>query len=321
MRNDWLTTAILGLLFAAGGAQAQEIYPPKPIRLVVPFPAGGQTDIVARSLMQKIGEAFKQTVVVDNRPGAGGTIGAEIGVKAPGDGYTLIMISTSYTSNAALYKLAYHPMNDIVPITYIGEIANLVTVHPSGPARNIKELVAYAKANPGKINYGSGGTGSGNHLAAEFFSQMTGAKFTHVPYKGATSAVNDLIGGNIQLIFGGLPGLIPHVKANRVRGLAVTSIKRSNSVPDIPTVAETVPGYEAVSWASIIGPRGVPRDVVTRWNREMDRILQQPDIKQRMAVIGLEPVGGPPERLRALLVRDLAKWRKVVKTADIKLGG
>jgi len=321
MRIHWLVTAILGALLATGGAQAQQKYPTKPIRLVVPFPAGGQTDIVARSLMQKMGEAFGQTVVIDNRPGAGGTIGAEIGVKAPGDGYTLIMISTSYTSNAALYKLAYHPMNDIVPITYIGEIANLVTVHPSGPARSVKELIAYARANPGRINYGSGGTGSGNHLAAEFFSQMTGARFTHVPYKGATSAVNDLIGGNIQLIFGGLPGLLPHHKAKRVRGLAVTGAKRSDSLPDIPTVAETVPGYEAVSWASIIGPRGVPRDVVTRWNREMDRVLQLPDIKERMAVIGLEIVGGPPERLRALLARDIAKWQKVVKTADIKLGG
>jgi tripartite-type tricarboxylate transporter receptor subunit TctC len=321
MRIHWLMTAILGLLLAPGGAQAQEKYPTKPIRLVVPFPAGGQTDIVARSLTQKIGEAFGQTVVIDNRPGAGGTIGAELGVRAPADGYTLIMISTSYTSNAALYKLAYHPMKDIVPVTYIGEIANLLTVHPSGPARNVKELVAYAKANPGKINYGSGGTGSGNHLAAELFSQMTGARFTHVPYKGATSAVNDLIGGNIQLIFGGLPGLIPHAKAGRVRGLAVTSIKRSNSVPEIPTVAETVPGYEAVSWASIIGPRGMPRDVVTRWNREMDRVLKLPDIRERMATIGLEPVGGPPERLRELLARDIAKWQKVVKTADIKLGG
>jgi tripartite-type tricarboxylate transporter receptor subunit TctC len=321
MKIRMLLAAALGLQLAAGGAQAQGQYPTKPIRLVVPFPAGGQTDIVARSLTQKIGESFGQTVVIDNRPGAGGTIGAEIGVRAPADGYTLIMISTSYTSNAALYKLAYHPMNDIVPVTYIGEIANLVTVHPSGPAKSVNELVAYAKANPGRINYGSGGTGSGNHLAAELFSQMTGARFTHVPYKGATSAVNDLIGGNIQLIFGGLPGLIPHHKAGRVRGLAVTSIKRSRSVPDIPTVAETVPGYEAVSWASIIGPRGVPRDIVARWNREMDRVLKLPDIRERMAVIGLEPVGGPPERLRELLVRDLAKWQKVVQTANIKLGG
>ena len=318
MRIYRLTTVILALLLAAG-AQAQGQYPSRPIRMIVPFPAGGQTDIVARSLSQKLGEAFKQTIVVDNRPGAGGTIGADIAVRANPDGYSIAMVSGSYSSNAALYKLAYHPMNDIVPISYIGEIANMVTVHPSGPAKSIKELIAYARANPGKINYASGGIGSGNHLAAELFSQMTGTKYTHVPYKGATSGVNDLIGGNIQMIFGGLPGLLPHHKANRVRGLAVTSIKRSNSVPELPAVAETVAGYEAVSWAAFIGPKGLPRDVVTRWNRETDLILQLPEIKERMAAIGLVPVGGPPERLRDLLARDIARWQKVVKSADIRI--
>lgn len=318
MRIYRLTTVILALLLTAG-AQAQGQYPSRPIRMIVPFPAGGQTDIVARSLSQKLGEAFKQTIVVDNRPGAGGTIGADIAVRSNPDGYSIAMVSGSYSSNAALYKLAYHPVNDIAPISYIGEIANMVTVHPSGPAKSIKELIAYAKANPGRINYASGGIGSGNHLAAELFSQMTGTKYTHVPYKGATSGVNDLIGGNIQMIFGGLPGLLPHHKANRVRGLAVTSVKRSNSVPELPAVAETVAGYEAVSWAGFLGPKGLPRDIVTRWNRETDRILQLPEIKERMTAIGLEPVGGPPERMRDLLARDIARWQKVVKSADIRI--
>jgi tripartite-type tricarboxylate transporter receptor subunit TctC len=321
MRTSWLMTAILGLLLVAGGAQAQEKYPTRPIRLLVPFPAGGQTDIITRTFAQKLTESFQQTVVVDNRPGAAGSIGTEIAVKANPDGYTFIMVSTSYAANAALYKLPFDPLADIVPVVMVGEIANLVTAHPSGPARNIKELVAYAKANPGKLNYGSGGTGSGNHLAAELFNQMAGTRMTHVPYKGATSATSDLIGGQIQLIFAGLPGMVPHVKANRVRGLAVTSAKRSNTLPEVPTVAETVPGYEAVSWAALLAPKGLPRSILARWNGELNRILQLPDVKARMAADGLEPIGGSPEVLRATLKRDIAKWRDVVTAAGIKLGG
>jgi tripartite-type tricarboxylate transporter receptor subunit TctC len=307
-------------MLAGSGAHAQQKYPTKPIRLIVPFPAGGQTDIITRTVAQKLAEAFGQTVVVDNRPGAGGTIGAEIAVRASPDGYSLAMVSGSYSANAALYKLPYDPLNDVVPIVMVGEIPNLVTVHPSG-ARSVKELIAHAKANPGKLNYGSGGTGSGVHLATVLFNQMAGTQMTHVPYKGATASVSDLIGGQIQLVFGGLPGMLPHVKANRLRGLAVTSARRSNTVPDTPTVAETVPGYEAVSWAAILGPKGLPRDVVARWNGEINRILQLPDVKERMAADGLEIVGGSPGRFRDMLGRDVAKWQSVVKAANIKLGG
>lgn len=320
MRTNRLMTAILGALLAAGAAQAQEKYPTRPIRLIVPFPAGGQTDIITRTFAQKLTESFKQTVVVDNRPGAAGSIGTEIAVKANPDGYTFIMVSTSYAANAALYKLPFDPLVDVVPVVMVGEIANLVTAHPSGPASNIKELVAYAQANPGKLNYGSGGTGSGNHLAAELFNQMAGTRMTHVPYKGATSATSDLIGGQIQLIFAGLPGMVPHVKANRVRGLAVTSAKRSNTLPDVPTVAETVPGYEAVSWAAVLAPNGLPKSILARWNGEFNRILQLPDVKARMAADGLEPIGGSPQVLRATLKRDIAKWRDVVTAAGIKVG-
>jgi tripartite-type tricarboxylate transporter receptor subunit TctC len=231
------------------------------------------------------------------------------------------MVSGSYSANAALYKLPYDPLKDIAPVVMIGEIPNLVTVHPSGPAKSIKELIAYAKANPGKLNYGSGGTGSGVHLATELFAQMTGTRMTHVPYKGATASVSDLISGQIQLVFGGLPGMIPHVKAGRLRGLAVTSAKRSNTVPDMPTVAETVAGYEAVSWAAVLGPKGLSKDVVARWNRELNRTLQLPDVKERMAADGLEIVGGSPERFREILTRDIERWQKVVKAGNIKLGG
>lgn len=321
MGDFWRTATVLGLLLAGSGAHAQGPYPTKPVRLIVPFPAGGQTDIITRTFALKLTEAFNQPVVVDNRPGAGGTIGAEIAVKASPDGYSLAMVSGSYSANAALYKLPYDPLKDIAPVVMIGEIPNLVTVHPSGPAKSIKELIAYAKANPGKLNYGSGGTGSGVHLATELFTQMTGTRMTHVPYKGATASVSDLISGQIQLVFGGLPGMIPHVKAGRLRGLAVTSAKRSNTVPDMPTVAETVAGYEAVSWAAVLGPKGLSKDVVARWNRELNRTLQLPDVKERMAADGLEIVGGSPERFREILARDIERWQKVVKAGNIKLGG
>ena len=312
-------SVMAGLLIVAGGVHAQQKYPTKPIRLIVPFPPGGQTDVVARTLAQKLGEALGQTVVVDNRQGGGGTIGVEMAVKSPPDGYTMVQVSTSYAANAALYKLPYDARNDIVPVVMIGEIANMVTVTPSGPFRSVKDLIAYAKANPGRINYGSGGTGSGNHLATELFSQMAGITMTHVPYKGATGGVTDLMSGQIQLIFGGLTGMIPHHKANRVRGIAVTSAKRSVAVPDLPTVGETVTGYESVSWSAILGPKGLPRDVVARWNEEINRVLQLPDVKERMTSSGLDIVGGTPADLRKVLDQDIAKWTKVVKLANIKV--
>ena len=312
--------AITGSLLLAGSAHAQA-YPTKPIRMIVPFLAGGQTDVVARTLSLKLADAFGQPVVVDNRPGAAGTIGAELAVRAPSDGYTFVMISTSYAANAALYKLPYDPIDAVAPIVMVGEIANMVTVNPSGPFKTVKELIAHAKANPGKINFASGGTGSGNHLATEHFMQMTGIRMTHVPYKGSTGGVSDLISGQIQLIFSGLTGMIPHHKAGRVRGIAVTSEKRNAAVPDLPTVGETVPGYESVSWAAILGQKGLSRDIAARWNTEINRILQLPDVKERMAASGLEIVGGTPAHLRKVLADDIAKWQKVVKTADIKLGG
>ena len=319
VRTCWPTIAIAGLLLAAGGVHAQQKYPTKPIRLIVPFPPGGQTDVVARALSQKLSESFGVQVVVDNRPGAAGSIGSEIAVRASADGYTMLMVSTSYTGNAALYKLPYDPLNDVTPIVMVGEIANMVTVNPSGPLKSVRELIAYAKANPDKINFASGGVGSGNHLATEHFSQMTGIRMMHVPYKGSTGGVGDLISGQIQLIFSGLTGMIPHHKGNRVRGIAVTSVKRSNAVPDLPTVGETVAGYESVSWSAIIGPKALPKDIAARWNAEINRMLQLPDVKEIMAASGLDIVGGTPAHLGEVLKSDVTKWREVVKRASIKL--
>jgi tripartite-type tricarboxylate transporter receptor subunit TctC len=316
----WLMTAILGVLLAASGVHAQQKYPTKPIRLIVPFPSGGQTDIVARILVQKLAESFGVPVIVDNRPGGGGTIGPESAVKANPDGYTLIMVSASYATNASLYKLSYDPVNDVVPIALIAETGFVVTVLPSGPIKSIKELIAYDKANPGKLNYASGGTGSSTHFATELFNQMAGTRMTHVPYKGTGLGLTDLLAGQIQVIFGGFNQMFPQIKSNRVRGIAVTTAKRANAVPDFPTVSETVPGYEAVQWFAVWGPKALPKDLVARWNKEVNRVLQLPDVKERMAGDGVEPVGGSPERFHEFLKRDVAKWQKVVKTAGIKSG-
>ncbi len=316
----WPMAAILGLLFAAGSVHAQQNYPTRPIRLIVPAAPGGGSDIVARVMAQKVAESFGVPVVVDNRPGAAGTIGTETAVRAKPDGYTTILVAAPYAANAALYKLPYDPVNDVAPIALIGETGFVVTLHPSVPIKSIKELIAYDKANPGKLNYGSGGTGSATHLATELFNQMAGAKLTHVPFKGIGAALNELLGGQIQLIFGGMPPMVPQIKLNRLRGIAVTTAKRSSVVPDIPTVGETVPGHEAVQWFAILGPKALPKDIVARWNKEIDRIVQLPDVKARMADDGMEPAGGSPERFREVLKRDIAKWQKVVKIANIKPG-
>ena len=302
---------------AAGPATAQS-YPTKPIRVIVPLAVGGQADIVARLLVQKLAETFKQPLVVDNRTGGGGSIGTETVVRATADGYTMLITASTYAANAALYRLPYDPLNDVAPIVFIGDTGFIMAVHPSLPVKSIKELMAYDKANPGKLNYGSGGTGSTSHLATELFNQMAGTRMAHVPYKGAAPALNDLLGGQIQLALTGMPVAIPQIKTNRVRGLAVTTAKRSNAVPDIPAVAETVPGYDAASWFAVIGPKGLPLDIAARWNSEINRILQLADVKERMAGYGIEPAGGAPERLLEVVRRDIAKWQNVVKFANIK---
>jgi tripartite-type tricarboxylate transporter receptor subunit TctC len=320
MRPYLLLTVILGPLLAGGTVHAQQKYPTKPIRVIVPFVPGGASDIVARVMTQKLADGFGTSVVADNRPGGGGSIGSEIVVKAAPDGYTMLLAASSFATNAALYKLPYDPVHDVTPIGQIGETGYLVSVNLSVPVKSIRELIAHDKANPGKLNYASGGTGSSNHLATELFNQMVGTRITHVPYKGTAQSMSDVIGGQIQVIFGTLPLVIPQVKANRLRGLAVTSSKRSNSMPDVPTVAESVPGYEAVQWYAFVGPKGLPKDIVTRWSNEIKRILNLPDIKERMAGDGVELSDGTPERFREMLKSDVEKWQKVVKVANIKPG-
>jgi tripartite-type tricarboxylate transporter receptor subunit TctC len=313
------TIALLAAGLAGGSAFAQKDYPSKPIRLIVPFAPGGGTDIVARLLAQKLTESFKYTVLVDNHAGGGGTIGAETTVRATPDGYTTIMMSGSYATNAAMYKLPYDPVNDILPIGMIGNTAFLVALHPAVPIKSVAELVAYAKAKPGVLNYGSSGTGGIAHLSGELFDLLAGTKMTHVPYKGTGPALNDLLGGQIQLIFGSAPSTIPLVQSNRLRAVAVTTTKRSAALPDLPTVAEAgVPGYEVVLWYGVLGPKGLPKTIVARWNAEIRKATKLPDLRERLISEGFEIDDSPPEVFQAVLKRDVAKWIRVVKEAKIK---
>ena len=310
---------------AAGAVAAQpgiaQSYPTKPIRLIVPFAAGGPVDGMARLMGPHLNASFKQSVVIDNRPGAAGLIGIEAGVRASPDGYTITMVSSSYSASAATLQLPYHPVNDVAPIVLVNVSPQLAAVHPSVPISSVPELIAHAKANPGKLNYGSSGTGGSVHLSTEFFNMLAGTRMTHVPYKGQGPALNDLIGGQIQLLLGSPMVIHPHVKSGRLRAIAVTSTKRTSAMPDIPAFNETVPGYETYAWQAILGPKALPKELVMRWNSEVNRVLQLPEIRTRMAAEGIEVGGGAPERFFELLTRDLAKWRKVVAHANIKAGG
>jgi tripartite-type tricarboxylate transporter receptor subunit TctC len=320
MRTDWVMTAILGLLLAASSVYAQPEFPAKPVRLIVPAAPGDGLDLAARMLAMKLTETFKQSVVVDNRPGAGGTTGVEIAVKANPDGYTVILVPSSFAANAAFRKLSYDTLNDVTPIARFSETGFVVTLHPVVPVTSIKELIAYDKANPGRLHYGAAGAGSGSHRAAELFNQIAATKIVNEPYKSISSALNDLLNGQIQIFFGNLPTMIPHIKSKRLRGIAVTTAKRSNALPEIPTVSETVVGYEAVAGQGVLGPRGLPKDIVVRWNTEVNRIVQLPDVKERLLALGMDSADGSAEQFHAFLKREIAKWQKVVKVAGIKPG-
>jgi len=308
----------LALSAVTPAPSSAQSYPSRPIRVIVPLAAGGQTDVVARMLTVKLSETFKQPLVVDNRSGGGGTIGTETAVRASPDGYTMLVASSTHAASAALHKLPYDALNDVAPVAFVGQAAFMLSVHPSVPAKSVKELIAYDRASPGKINYGTGGIGSTTHLATELLNQVAGTRMAHVPYKGAAPALNDLIGGQIQFALLSMPIAIPQMKSNRVRGIAVTTANRSTAAPEIPTVAETLPGYEAMSWFAVLGPKGLPMGIVGRWNSEINRILRLPDVKERMESNGIEPAGGSPERLREVIRREIAKWQRVVTLLDIK---
>ena len=307
-------------LSALAGTGYGQAYPAKPIRFVIPFSPGGAADVPGRMIGQALSKALGQQVLADNRPGAGGGIGAEAVAKAPADGYTILMISNTHTISRSLYRrLNYDLLKDLAPVMQIAAAPNVLVVHPSLPAPNVKALVALARSRPGAIDYASSGNGSAQHLFAALFTSMAGVKMNHVPYKGSAQATTDLIAGHIQVSVPGINNVLQHVKSGRLRALGVTSTYRATELPDVPTIAEAgVPGYEAILWLGIMAPAGTPREIIARLNGEITKILGQPDIKQGYSRIGTDVVATDPEKFGALIKSEIAKWAKVVKETGVQ---
>jgi tripartite-type tricarboxylate transporter receptor subunit TctC len=309
------------LALVAVWASAQT-YPVKPIRIVVPFPPGGATDILARDVAQKLTEAWGQQVIVDNRPGAGGNIGSELVAHSAPDGYTLEMGTVgTHAINASLYaKMPYDHVKDFAPVILVAGVPNVLVVNNAVPANSVAELIAYAKANPGKLNFASSGNGTSIHLSGELFKVMAGVQMTHIPYKGSAPALQDLLGGQVQLMFDNLPPSLPQIKAGKVRALAVTSLTRAPALPDVPTVAESgLPGFEASSWFGILAPAGTPPAIVAKLNAEIAKWLATPEAKEQLAKQGANAAGGTPEEFAKHIAAETAKWAKVVKDSGAKI--
>ena len=314
---------ILAALVVAVPLQATaQTYPNKPVRLIVPFPAGGTTDLLARAMAQKFSEALGQQFVVDNRPGAGGNIGADIVAKSAPDGYTLLMGTVgTHAINPSLYaKMPYDHVKDFVPVVLVAGVPNVLVVNPGVPVKTVAELIKAAKDQPGSINFASSGNGTSIHLSGELFKSLTGVQMAHIPYKGSAPALTDLLGGQVQIMFDNLPSALPHIKSGKLRALAVTSSKRAPALPDLPTIAESgVPGFEASSWFGILAPAGTPRDIVMRINVEANKALQSAEMKEKLLGQGAEAVGNPPEFFADTIRTETTKWAKVVKDSGAKV--
>ena len=316
--------AMLGLLAMAGGcagALAQD-WPAKPIRFIAPNLPGGPTDILARLVGQKLAESLGQPVVIDNRAGAAGNIGTEAAAKSPPDGYTLVTgNNATFGANVSLYKrLGFDPVRDFTPVVLVATQPNILVVHPSLPVASVKELVALAKARPGQLNYSGSGMGAAAHLAAELFKSMTATSIVHIPYKSAAPALTDLIAGETQLMFATSLSVMPHIKANRVRALGVTTARRSRFLPDLPTIAEAgVPGFEASTWHGVLVPAGTPGAIVDRLSTEINRALQLADVRERLAAMGAEVAGGTPKEFADHIQREIPKWAKLIKSIGVQL--
>jgi tripartite-type tricarboxylate transporter receptor subunit TctC len=300
--------------------QAQS-YPAKPIRLIVPFPPGGSTDILGRTLGQKLTEAWGQPVIIDNRGGAGGIIGADMAAKSTADGYTLLMghIGTLAVSVSLYSKLPYDPAKDFAPVSLVAIVPNVLVVHPSVPATTVAELIAYARANPGKLNYSSGGNGSAAHLAMEYFKLQTKTDIVHVPYKGTAPSITDLIAGQVSLTMTGAPVVMPHVQAGRLRALGVSSTRRIGALPQIPTIAESgVPGFDATQWYGVVAPSGSPRDIIAKLSAEIRKIMQSKEMKERLNLEGAIAMPTTPEQFGAHIQSEIKRWATVVKAAHMQ---
>jgi tripartite-type tricarboxylate transporter receptor subunit TctC len=319
MLHRWFLGVLLALVAALACAQT---YPTKPIRLVVPFPPGGATDILARDVAQKLTEAWGQSVIVDNRPGAGGNIGSELVAKSSPDGYTLEMGTVgTHAINASLYaKMPYDHVKDFTPVILVAGVPNVLVVNPALPANSVAELIAYAKANPGKLNFASSGNGTSIHLSGELFKVMAGVQITHIPYKGSAPALQDLLGGQVQMMFDNLPPSLPQIKAGKLRALAVTSLTRAPALPDVPTLSESgLPGFEASSWFGILAPAGTPAPIVAKLNAEIAKWLATPEAKEKLAKQGANAAGGTPDDFAKHIAAETAKWAKVVKDSGAKI--
>ena len=314
--------SIAFVLVAAATPVIAQQYPAKAVRMIVGFPAGGTSDIMARLTGQKLSEAWGQTFIIDNRPGAGGNIGTELVAKSAPDGYTLLVSpGSTLTSNPAVYsKVPFDTVRDFAPVTIIASVPNALVVHPSVPVNNVKELIALAKSRPGQLAYASTGAGQSTHLSAELLKLSAGINMIHVPYKGSAPALTDIVAGQVSVMFDNLPSCLPFIKSGRLKPLAVSSTSRSRALPDLPTVAESgVPGFDVTVWFAVLAPAATPRDIVNRLNGEIIKAIKTPDMRERLAQQGAEPVGNTSDEFAAVIKRDLAKWAKVVKDAGIKL--
>ena len=309
------------LCLAAAGQLAQAAdYPTRPVKWVVPYPPAGTTDVLARIVAQWLTEKLGQPFVIENKPGAGNNLGTESVVKAAPDGYTMLLVNPANGINATLYKeLNFNVIRDIAPVAGLVRTPNVMEVTPSFPAKTVAEFIAYCKANPGKINMASSGSGTSVHLSGELFKSMTGCQMLHVPYKGAGPALTDLMGGQVDVIFDNLPSSVGHIKGGKIRALAVTSQEREPSMPQLPTIAETVPGYEATAWFGIGMPKGTPKEIIDKINAEVNRALADPKMRERLAELGGKPIAGTPEDFGKVIAAETAKWEKVVISSGAKV--
>ena len=318
----WRLGCLAGICFAVSTAHAlaQQGYPARPVRLIVPSSPGGGTDITARLIAPKLSEYLGQQVVVENRPGAGTMIGGEAVARAAPDGYTLLMGISTLAINPAIYrKVPYDALRDFVPVSQAVSLSNILVTHPSLPPRNVRELIAFARARPGQINYASAGVGTSPHLSMALFLSMTGLKMEHVPYKGSGPGVIDLVAGHVPVMMPNMLSALPHIKAGRLRAHGVTGVKRASGAPEIPTIAEAgVPGYEAVQWYGVLAPAGTSREIVAKLHGAVVRAVQNADVKARFLADGADPVGNSPEEFAAYIRAETAKWAKVVKDAGIR---
>ena len=315
VKNVFAVLALCG----CSSAFAQS-YPTKPIRMIVAYPPGGGTDIVGRMMAQKMSENFAQTVVIDNRGGAAGSIGSEIAAKSAPDGYTILMGNVAPNAiNVSLYaKLGYDPVRDFEPVSLVASTPNILVVHPTLAVKTVSDLIALAKAKPGTLNYPSAGLGSSSHLAGELLDSIAGVKMVHIPYKGGGPALTDLLGGQMQLMFATMPAAMPHVRSGKLRAVAVTSAKRSQAMPELPTIGETLKGYEASTWYGVLAPARTPRPIVTKLHGEIVKILGVAETRDKLLLQGFEPVGGTPAEFGAYIKSEIEKWGKVVKAAGIR---